>query len=62
MFPTDGAKCISDNIETFFGFRQHTIILDCLHLEKKCNENLSMAVKGTKEEKNCIKQKFAAIL
>lgn len=38
VFLTDGAKCISDNIETFFGFRQHTIILDWLHLEKKCNE------------------------
>ena len=62
VFLTDGAKSISDNIETFFGFRQHTIILDWLHLEKKCNEYLAMAVKGTKEEKTCIKQKLAAIL
>lgn len=62
VFLTDGANCIRENIETFFGFRQHTIILDWLHLEKKCNEYLCMAVKGKKEEKNTIKQEFAAIL
>lgn len=62
VFLTDGANCIRENIETFFGFRQHTIILDWLHLEKKCNEYLCMAVKGKKEEKDTIKQDFAAIL
>lgn len=62
VFLTDGANCIRENIETFFGFRQHTIILDWLHLEKKCNEYLCMAVKGKKEEKDTIKQEFAAIL
>lgn len=62
VFLTDGANCIRENIETFFGFRQHTIILDWLHLEKKCNEYLCMAVKGKKEEKDIIKQEFAAIL
>lgn len=62
VFLTDGANCIRENIETFFGFRQHTIILDWLHLEKKCNEYLCMAVKGKKEEKGTIKQEFAAIL
>lgn len=50
VFLTDGARCIHEYIETFFGFRQYTIILDWLHLEKKCNEYLSMAVKGTKDE------------
>lgn len=62
VFLTDGARCIHEYIETFFGFRQHTIILDWLHLKKKCNEYLSMAVKGTKEEKCSIKQEFIAIL
>lgn len=62
VFLTDGANCIRENIETFFGFRQHTIFLDWLHLEKKCNEYLCMAVKGKKEEKDTIKQEFAAIL
>lgn len=62
VFLTDGVNCIRENIETFFGFRQHTIILDWLHLEKKCNEYLCMAVKGKKEEKDIIKQEFAAIL
>ena len=62
VFLTDGANCIRENIETFFGFRQHTIILDWLHLEKKCNEYLCMAVKGKKEEKDTIKLEFAAIL
>lgn len=62
VFLTDGANCIRENIETFFGFRQHTIILDWLHLEKKCNEYLCMAIGGKKEEKDKIKQEFAAIL
>ena len=62
VFLTDGANCIRENIETFFGFRQHTIILDWLHLKKKCNEYLCMAVKGKKEEKDKIKQEFTAIL
>ena len=62
VFLTDGANCIRENIESFFGFRQHTIILDWLHLEKKCNEYLCMAIKGKKEEKDKIKQEFAAIL
>jgi len=41
IFFSDGATCIRDNIEKYFGFRQHTVILDWLHLEKKCNEFLS---------------------
>ena len=62
VFLTDGANCIRENIETFFGFRQHTIILDWLHLEKKCYEYLCMAIKAKKEEKDKIKQEFTAIL
>ena len=62
VFFSDGATCIRDNIEKYFGFRQHTIILDWLHLEKKCSEFLSMGVKGAKDEKQRIKKELAAIL
>jgi hypothetical protein len=62
VFFSDGAACIRDYIEKFFGFRQHTIILDWLHLEKKCNEFLSMGIKSSKDEKNQIKEKLASIL
>ena len=62
IFFSDGATCIRDNIEKYFGFRQYTIILDWLHLEKKCNEFLSMGIKGSKDEKNQIKEKLASIL
>lgn len=62
IFFTDGATCIRDNIGKFFGFREHTIILDWLHLEKKCYELMSMAIKGTKVEKDEIKKALCAIL
>lgn len=62
IFFSDGAACIRDCIEKYFGFRQHTIILDWLHLEKKCNEFLSMGIKGPKDEKQRIKKELASIL
>ena len=62
IFFSDGATCIRDNIEKHFGFRQYTIILDWLHLEKKCNEFLSMGTKGSKDEKQRIKEELASIL
>lgn len=62
IFFSDGATCIRDSIEKYFGFRQHTIILDWLHLEKKCNEFLSMGIKGSKDEKQRIKKELASIL
>jgi hypothetical protein len=62
IFFSDGATCIRDNIEKYFGFRQYTIILDWLHLEKKCNEFLSMGTKGSKDEKQRIKKELASIL
>lgn len=62
VFLTDGAACIRDYIIKFFGFRQYTIILDWLHLKKKCMEYLSMTIKGTKAEKNRIKKGLAAAL
>ena len=62
VFFSDGATCIRDNIEKHFGFRQYTIILDWLHLEKKCNEFLGMGIKGPKDEKLRIKKELASIL
>ena len=62
VFFSDGATCIRDNIEKHFGFRQYTIILDWLHLEKKCNEFLSMGIKGSKDEIQRIKKELASIL
>lgn len=62
VFFTDGAVCIRDNINKYFGFRQHTIILDWLHLEKKCYQLMSMAIKGTNAEKDDIKKTLCAIL
>ena len=62
VFLTDGAVVIRDNIERFFGFREHTVILDWLHLEKKCMEMLSMAVREPKEEKGCIRAALNRIL
>ena len=49
IFLTDGATIIRDAIERAFSFRERTIILDWHHLEKKCNEYLSMVLKGSKE-------------
>ena len=62
VFFSDGATCIRDSIEKYFEFRQYTIILDWLHLEKKCNEFLSMGIKGSKDEKQRIKKELASIL
>lgn len=62
IFFSDRATCIRDTIEKYFGFRQYTLILDWLHLEKKCNEFLSMGIKGAKDEKLQIKKRLASIL
>lgn len=62
IFFSDGARNIRDYIDQYFGFRQYTLILDWLHLEKKCREFLSMSIKGTKVEKDRIKQELVNIL
>ena len=63
IFLSDGATCIKDYIEEFFGFREYTLILDWLHLKKKCKEYLSMAVKGKdKEERQKITKGLLHIL
>lgn len=62
VFFTDGAKNIQRQIETYFGFHPYTIILDWYHLKKRCQEYLSMSVKGGKEQRNAILQKLLRIL
>ncbi len=61
VFFTDGANDIRKQIETHFAFRSFTIILDWYHLKKRCQEYLSMSVKG-KEQRNTILQKLLRIL
>ena len=57
IFITDGATDIKEHIHEFFGFRQYTLILDWYHLENKCYQKLSSALKcgkAVKDEKdNC---------
>lgn len=61
VFFTDGARNISANIEEMFSFHPYTIILDWYHLKKRCQEYLSMSIKG-KEKRNEILQKLLRIL
>jgi hypothetical protein len=46
IFFTDGADDIKNPIKEVFGWRPYRIILDWYHLKKKCQERLSMALKG----------------
>lgn len=62
VFFTDGASDIRRNIEEMFAFRSYTIILDWYHLKKRCQEYLSMSIKGGKEKRNLILQKVLRIL
>ena len=62
IFLTDGAVNIRDRIDRFFAFREYSVILDWLHLDKKCYEYMSMAVKGTKAEKDGMKKTLSSIL
>lgn len=48
VFFIDGADDIKDAIKATFGWRPYKIILDWLHLKKKCQERSSMGMKGRK--------------
>ena len=61
VFFTDGAKNIFANIGEIFSFHPYTIVLDWFHLKKRCQEYLSMSIKG-KEKRNDILQKVLRIL
>ena len=62
IFLTDGARDIKESIALFFGFREYTLILDWLHLKKKCKEYLSIAVKGCGKTKDERREDKAMIL
>jgi len=51
VFFTDGARDLRSAIQGIFCFLPFKIILDWFHLEKKCKDLLSMAIKG-KQAKN----------
>lgn len=48
VFFTDGARELHSMIPKMFCFANYKIILDWYHLKKKCQEQLSMALKGSK--------------
>lgn len=62
VFFTDGASDIRRNIEDLFTFHPYTIILDWYHLKKRCQEYLSMSIKGGKAKRNTVLQKVLRIL
>lgn len=50
VFFTDGANNIRCNIAETFSFHPYSIILDWYHLKKRCQECLSMSIRGGKEK------------
>jgi hypothetical protein len=52
----DGARSIHSIIQTMLGFANFKIILDWYHLDKKCREQLSMALRGRKIRNEFLKQ------
>lgn len=52
---SDGAQNIRKNIEAFFSFCPYALLLDRYHLDKKMTELLSMALKGSKDDRHEIR-------
>ena len=61
VFFTDGAQDLLGAIQKVFAFLPFKLILDWYHLDKKCQERLSMAMKG-KEKRNMVLQELLAWL
>lgn len=61
VFLTDGAIDIKSHIEAVFQFHPYTIILDWFHLKKRCQEWLSMAIRG-KDKRNAVLEKLLRLL
>jgi hypothetical protein len=61
IFFTDGAEDLLLAIQKVFAFLPFKIILDWYHLQKKCQQRLSMAMKG-KEKRNTVLQELLAWL
>ncbi|MBO6033166.1 MAG: hypothetical protein J6Q22_17160 [Prevotella sp.] len=65
IFITDGATEIKEYIQRYFGFRPYTLYLDWHHLQKKCYQLMSSALKcgkKMKDDKNRIEQELYGIL
>lgn len=65
IFITDGATEIKEYIQRYFGFRPYTLYLDWHHLQKKCYQLMSSALKCGKkmrDEKDRMEQELYAIL
>lgn len=62
VFISDGARAIKEHVQKYFGFRQYYYFPDWFHLEKKCDQLMSMGIKGTMDEKREIKDKLTGIL
>ena len=56
IFFTDGARDLHGSIPKVFHFANIKIILDWYHLKKKCQEQLSMALKGSKIRNEFLKE------
>lgn len=61
VFLTDGARDIKSHIESIFQFHPYMVILDWFHLKKRCQEWLSMAIRG-KDRRNAILEKLLRLL
>lgn len=61
VFMTDGAQNLKNNIQSVFRFHPYTIILDWFHLKKRCQEWLSMAIRG-KDRRNAMLEKLLRYL
>lgn len=56
VFLTDGTQDIRSHIQSVFQFHPYIVILDWFHLKKRCQEWLSMAIRG-KDRRNAILEK-----
>ena len=61
VFMTDGAQNLKNNIQSVFRFHPYPIILDWFHLKKRCQEWLSMAIRG-KDRRNAMLEKLLRYL
>ena len=61
VFLTDGAQDIRSHIQSVFQFHPYMVILDWFHLKKRCQEWLSMAIRG-KDRRNAILEKVLRYL
>lgn len=65
IFITDGATEIKEYVQRYFWFRPYTLYLDWHHLQKKCYQLMSSALKGgkkLKDEKDRMERELYGIL